>query len=327
MLDHYTHSAYHCALLLLPTRDPIDLPLTTSAPGVCPEQPFDYDAALNWFDAAYHVLLAVQRHAADIGSHPHAWQLAWALDTYLGRRAHRDERLAAWQIGLRAADALGLPVAQAHAHRRLGYIRTGSGAYDKASADLRRALDLYRQAGDLVGQAYVLCDLARLDLRQGRHQEARDTGLRALELFRAAGHRGGQAEALNAIGWYCIHLGDHADAVTCCEEALALLEDIGLVSGQAHTWDTLGYAHHHLGRFDRAAAGFQRALDLYRELGDLLHEADTLVRLGSTHAAAGDPEAARSAFTAALDIYDDLDPRSAARTRAELAGVTPPDPN
>ena len=320
LLDHYTHSAYHCALLLLPSRDPIDLPLATAAAGVGPERPLDYDAAMTWFGAAYGVLLAVQRHAVATGSHRHAWQLAWALDTYLGRRGHGDERLAAWQIGLRAAEALRLPVTLAYAYRRLGYIRTGSGAHDEASADLRRALDLYRQADDLVGQAYVHCDLARLDMRRGRHREARDNGRQGLASFRAAGHRSGQAEALNAIGWYSIHLGDHTGAVACCEEALALLEDIGLVSGQAHTWDTLGYAHHHLRQFDRAVAGYQRALDLCRELGDLLHEADTLVRLAGTHLAAGDPEAARPAFDAALDIYDDLDPRAAARTRAAVEG-------
>src|SRR5262249_9437903 len=80
-LDHYLHTAYTADRLLYPGRNPIILP--PPAPGVTPQQPGDYQQALDWFTVEHPVLLAVVDQAAATGFDTHTWQLTWTLRTFL----------------------------------------------------------------------------------------------------------------------------------------------------------------------------------------------------------------------------------------------------
>jgi tetratricopeptide (TPR) repeat protein len=318
MLDHYLHTAHTAARLLNPARDPILLPLTAPSPGVTPEQPAEHGPALAWLTVEHRVLLAAIRLAAAAGLDTHTWQLAWTLHTFLDRRGHWHDLATAWQAALDAAGRLDNPAAQAYAHR-LAWAHIRLGRYPDAHTQLRHALDLYAQAGDLAGQARTHLALSYLWERQGRPDQALGHAQQAFTLSRAAGHRRGQANALNAVGWYHALLGDHQQALTCCQQALTLHQELGDRDGQAHTWDSLGYAHHHLGQHSEAADCYQHALHMFRDLGHRYQEATILTRLGDAqHAAGDDPAAARTAWTDALDILTDLDHPDTDTVRGKL---------
>ncbi|MBE1486749.1 AfsR/SARP family transcriptional regulator [Plantactinospora soyae] len=317
VLDHYTHTAHAADRLLHPTRDPIPVPLIPPATGASPADPTDHQQAMAWLSTEYPVLVAVVRYAAETGSDAHAWQLAWALNTFLDRRGQWHDQAAAWQGALHAAGRLPDP-ARAFARRRLAYADTQLGRHDAAHTHLQHALDLYTRAGDLSGQAFTHYNLGYLLQRQDRYDQALDHSQQALALHRAAGHRPGQGHALNSVGWCAAQLGDHAQALTACEQALVLFEEVGDGHGQASTLDSLGYAHHHLGHHAQAVDCFRRALSLLRDLGHRYNVADVLDRLGETHQAAGDPAAARTVWTEALDILTDLDHPDAEAVRVKL---------
>ncbi len=320
ILDHYLHTAYTANRLLHPPRDPIIL--TPPQPGTIPEYPTDHRQALDWFTTEQPVLLAVVDHATANGFDTHTWQLAWTLDTFLDRQGHWHDWAAIERAAVAAAERLGDPIAQARAYRLLGHAHARLGRFDDdADTHLRRALDLYGQAGDLVGQAHTHHNLSHLRWRQGRHTEALDHNLRALDLYRAVGHRPGEARALNGVGWSHAELGDHEQALVYCREALALFQELGDDEGLATTWDSLGYAHHHLGHNDEAITCFQHALDLYRDVRERHQEAVTLNALGNTHRAAGKPHAARAAWQQALAIFSRLDHPDADAVRAKLHGL------
>ncbi|MEE6261317.1 AfsR/SARP family transcriptional regulator [Plantactinospora sonchi] len=318
MFDHYVHTANAADRLLSPYRDPIRLPLAPLPPGSRPEPLADHHAAMAWLTSEHRVLIAVLRQASEVGLDTHAWQLAWALTTFLYRQGHWHDQHAAWRVALSAARRLGDPAAQGDAHRILGRCDARLGRHGDAHIHLRRALHLYGQVDDVAGRADTHADLAYLRDRQGHLEDALDHAQRALALHQAAGDDRGQAYALNGLGWHHALLGDHTQARVYCERALALLQRLGDRSGEAATWDSLGYAHHHLGDYAEAAGCYRRALTLRRDLGARYVEATTLGKLGDTQQAAGDHAAARVSWRQSLVILQELGHPDADDMRAKL---------
>ena len=105
MLDHYLHTANAAALLLTPTRDPLDV--AAPRPGVRPEPIASGAHTLTWFEAEHQVLGAVFGRTGEAVFDVHIWQLAWALARFLDRRGYWDEWVAVSQRGVAAAQRAG----------------------------------------------------------------------------------------------------------------------------------------------------------------------------------------------------------------------------
>ncbi len=318
VLDHYVHTAHSAALLLNPARG--SLALAPPQPGALPEELASKGAAQAWFKAERPVLLAAVTWAAQAGFDVHAWQLPWAMVTFLELQGHWDDWDASQRTALAAAQRLGDRPARAIAHRDLGAACTQRGHYQEAHTHLRAALSLFEELGDKTDQGRVLYGLAWVLERQGRCDAARAHGLRSLGMFRDAGHRSGQAKALNVVGWCAAHLGDHDQALTCCQEALGIHRQLGDQAGEAATLDSLGFTHHQAGDYGQAISCYTRACELRATLGNRHSQAATLSRLGDTHSAAGRPEAACQAWREALAIFDGLHHPEAEHVRAKLGG-------
>jgi DNA-binding SARP family transcriptional activator/tetratricopeptide (TPR) repeat protein len=318
-LDSYLHAAYAGARLLQPFRELIDL--APPRPGVVAAAPADADEAMTWFTVEHPALLnTVQRAAAD-GLDGYAWRLAWTLADFFDRKGHWHDLAVTHETALAAARRLADRRAEATLHRARGRAHAPHGRYAQAHAHLGRAVYLYGELGDAVGQAHTHRAIAWVSSQQGRHREGLDHARRALDLFRSAGDRAMQARALNSVGWQYAQLRDHRQALAHCERALDLLREVGDRLGEANTWDSLGYAYHHLGNYERATACYRRAVDLFREVGDRYYEADTLAHAGDSHHAEGDPDAARHAWQRALDILEALGHADAGQVRAKLHGL------
>jgi tetratricopeptide (TPR) repeat protein len=323
LLDHYLHTAHAATLLLNPHRNPIS-PLPARS-GVTVTAVRDHDEALAWFTVEHRALLAAIGLATAVGLDTHAWQLAWAIMTYLDRCGHRADWAATQCAALAAAQRSGDPIGQAHAHRGLGRAYIHLGRFDEAAAHLRQALDLHGALADQAGAAQTHLDLAWLCERRNDQREALHHAERALEIYRAAGHRYGQANALNAVGWQHAQLGDHQRALDCCCEAIDIHREVGDRPGEADTWDSLGYVHHQLGGYAEAVSCFRQAIELYRGAGNRYVEASTLLSLGETHCAAGDLDAARTTWQAALALFEESErPDSAAQVHARLQALDRP---
>ncbi|SNY65230.1 AfsR/SARP family transcriptional regulator [Paractinoplanes atraurantiacus] len=311
LLDHYLRTAYAANRALAPLRDPID-------PGPV-EAPIPSEArATAWFAAEHANLLAAVAAAHDNGLDTHAWQLAWAMATYLDRHAHWRDQAAVHLTAEAAARRLGDRAAQAYALNGLARAEIWLGRYEQARAHLRSALELL---DDPAGRAHLHRALARSHARDGDPRQALAHDEQALALYAEAGHRCGQATALNAIGWHHAHLGEQEQALRFCVRALALHRDNGDRPGAAATLDSLGYIHRRRGRHDEALSCYGQAIELFAEIGDRYEMADTLINLGDTHAAAGDPDRARTAWQLAMSVFEELGvPSASLRSRLRPAG-------
>lgn len=318
MLDHYVHTAHAADRLLDPVRELVSP--APAVPGAAPAAVADHEQALAWFGAEHAVLLHCLQVAVDNGLDCGAWQLAWALNAYLDRQGHWQDWAVTQTLALAAADRLADPATQARSHRYLAFAYARLSRFDDAQAHLRHALELHRQAGDLMGQGRAQISLAFVHEQQGRHRDALQHAQQALRLHRAAGHQIGQADALNAIGWLHTQLDDHAAALLACEQALSLYRELGDLHGQADSLDSIGHAHHRLGEHQQAIARYRHALQLYRDIGARYWEATILSHLGDAHAAAAGPGPARDCWRQALRILTELDHPDAEQVRTKLPG-------
>jgi tetratricopeptide (TPR) repeat protein len=316
MLDHYLHTAYAAALLINPSREPITL--APSEPGVRPEHLASHQQALAWFEAEHQVLLTTVTLAAEAGFDIHAWQLPWAMSTFLDGQARWHELAAIQRTAVAATIRLGDDVGQVVAYRSLATACASLGDYDQARARMADCLGICRKLGDRPGEARAHLIMGFIDERQARYQDALRHTEQALALFEAADDQAGQTAALNAVGWCCALLGDYERARACCQEALAMYREAGNRYGEAYTWDSLGYAEHYLGLHAEAIASYGRAIELQAELGNRVAQATSLTHLGDTHAATGNPDGARDAWKQALAILDGLGHASAGQVRTKL---------
>lgn len=325
MLDHYLHAAYAADRLLNPTRGSITL--ASPAPASTVDQPTDRAEAMDWFTAELPVLLAAIDHAAGNEWDTHAWQLAWALGTFLYHRGNWHDLVTVSRVAMAAARRLADPNAKRRTQRNLAEAYLRMGRYNEADTHFREVLELDTREGDHNMQAHTHLKFAHIAERRGAHEQAMEHAHQALDLFRSADHSTGQASALNAIGWYHAMLGNHDRALVHCQQALALHQQNGYSYGQAATWDSLGYVYHQVGHYSQAVSSFQQAIDLYQGLGDRYAEADARTHLGDTHKTTGNYLAAHTVWQHALTILNEIDHPDADDVRRKLATLDNPRTN
>ena len=317
VLDHCLHTAHAAATLIEPYFAPID-PVPPQ-PGVTVGEPATAEDALGWFTAQCATLLAAVRLAAEAGFATHAWQLAWAMTTFLLRRGRWSDQAMVCKAGLDAARRSGDTVGEAHALLllALGYAR--SAHFHDASPHFHHALRLLQTIGGYrSSQVTAHSGLTWIAREQERHADMLRHSLQALELSRAAGDQVLEVMSLNDTGYSHARLGDYQQAIAYCERALAGSQELGERNWEAASWHSLGYIYHQLGNHQRAITCYERSLDLCRELADRFNEADTLEHLGGVHHSTGDIGAARRAWKQALRIFDEIDHPGGDRVRAKL---------
>jgi tetratricopeptide (TPR) repeat protein/transcriptional regulator with XRE-family HTH domain len=319
VLDHYLHTAANAARLLIPSKEPVVL--APPRPGAAAGQLADYSQALAWFEAEHQVLLAAVALAAECGFDSHAWQLPWAMASFMQIRGRWQEYAANQRTALAAATRLSDTAAQAMSGRLLALACTQLGDHEQARGHYTSSLALYQRLGDRLGEARVHQNLGVLAANQDCYADALGHAEQALRLFRAIGDKASEAVTLNTVGWCHSVLGDYLEARAFCRQALTLCAETANRWVEGIAWDSLGYAEHHLGNLAEAADCYQRALSLHRESGDRFNEALALTHLADTRHAAGEMAQARQGWQQALVILDDLQHPDANQVRAKLAST------
>jgi DNA-binding SARP family transcriptional activator/Tfp pilus assembly protein PilF len=327
MLDHYLHTAMAASQQFSPGRSA--LRVAAPQPGVLPAEVADKDQAMAWFDAEVPVLLALIDYADTHDFDTHAWQIPWALSPFFNRRGWWRAYVASQQTALRAAQRLGDPLAQAHAHYLLGHALANTDDPQAADPNVRRALDLFRGLGDRANEAVVLNGLSNMLEGQERYAEALAVALDALRMIKAAGHWWTQANLENGVGWLYAHLGQYDQALTHCQRSLGLHRESGNRGGTADTLDSLGFIYQHKGDLAQAKAYYRQAIDAYREIRSPFGQGNSLNGLGDLLVAEGDLDGAGEAYRSAAAILETLPHPLADEVRAKLrdldAGSPEPD--
>ncbi|MGH3682651.1 MAG: tetratricopeptide repeat protein, partial [Natronosporangium sp.] len=319
IIDWYLAVADRANQAFEPTRDRAG-PVRTDPPIEAPF-PAEHAPALAFLDAERANLLPVARLAAERGQDLAGWRITYLLTSYHSLRGHWSAQVELCRLGLAAAQRLADPVAESLLRSLLGVACTNVRLHQEAVTHLAVALDLMRAAGDRLGQAKTLNNLAATNVRLGHYDAALDAFDQALQLHTADRQQPGIALALNNLGHTHTLKGQPELAQPYLAQALTLARQIADPGLEALTLHSLGQARLAATDPDGALSHFDAARSIRHRIGERRLEADTLNQIGLTHRRRGDLATAAAHFRRALRLARELDDRHLAATILEnLAG-------
>lgn len=208
----------------------------------------------------------LQSLVAESPNHPQAWFLLGKFAILGGdaRRAADDFLVKALVVQNRLDNTKG----RADALNALGIAYQSIGQFTEATRYYREALNLRESIGDERGVAAVLANLARVDLREGRSDAAREGLLAARDRLASIGDRWTTANLENELGFLEEQQGQFAKSLEHYREALRLRNDLGDQRALAESFNNVGYTYYLLGEYDNAVVFIDRSLATYNETGN-----------------------------------------------------------
>lgn len=297
-VDFYLHSALHADRLLYPHRARLAEPVPER--GVKALEFAGEAAALEWFAAEHRTLSAMQRLAAAEDLPERVWWFARALDTYQHRQGLIHDNVETSRLGVEAAERLDSPVMRVLAQRQLGRACTRAGELEEALTWLARAL---AGAAGPEEQAHTHHDLARAHARRADHENTLWHAEQALDLYRRAGNQVGEAHALNVVARQYAEQGEYGRAREYATTALSLHERHGNGSGVAVTLDNLGSIAGGAGLPREAERSYLRALELSLRQDNRFFAAEVTEHLAEIQFSSGKLHEAAEYFKRTYEFY------------------------
>ena len=301
-LDHYLHS------MVISSDTPRPVPPAPPAPGVVPER-LANEKRVDWTRAEHQVLLQAIAQAAVVGMFTRAWQIFECQTWLLGGQGYWADCQAVGQVVLAAATTADDQDALGWTHLIIGRYCTLIGVADEDRVHLFQAMDHFRRADDLAGQAWASLNACRAANLRGDLAEAATLSERGLHLFRKVGEQAGELWTLYSLGVTHARLGNYDLAQDYAQQALRAATAADDPTGLALAWSALGQVHSGVGDQQQAISCYRQAVPLGRRWKTPMarrYLVDILVGYGDAQMAAGDKPAARESWRRALQILDDL---------------------
>ena len=133
-----------------------------------------------WFATERAALVAAVRLAAKLGDAEHAWQLVWAIATYLDRTGDWHEMAVVTAISLKVATS---PAAAGRIHHLAGRATLRLGLAEDALGHFHRALELLEGIGEERGLAATHSAIGTIYSESGAVEDALHHHRRARALW------------------------------------------------------------------------------------------------------------------------------------------------
>lgn len=183
------------------------------------------------------------------------------------------------------------------------------GLLSEATADLERALELARRAGDRWTEGRLLWNLGVVADSEGDLDRALETLNLALEVQREVDDRVWEGRTVGTQGIMAFWRGQNDKAREHIERALMILHEAGDRRFEGYFMGTLGAIHQESGALNEARLHYERALRLLREVGGRRHEGMFLGYLGGLEWEQGRFGEARRRLNQALEIAREVGDR------------------
>ncbi len=234
-------------------------------------------------------------------SNPQAWRDAisgqvwyWArIQAYAGGASLALTQLNDW---LKLLDETSTDGAMASIHESLGDLQVRTARLSQAEESYARALPIYREIEERLGEANTLKALGDLQVRTDRLSQAEENYARALTIYREIEERLGKANTLNSLGELERARGRPSVAFEFHRQALDQFIQIDGSLGQAAAIGYMARGAHAVAAFDRAAILSGMAWSRLVELEDRFGQSLVLTDLMQSLAALEEMEGANSAL-------------------------------
>lgn len=155
---------------------------------------------------------------------------------------------------------------------------------------LRTALQQAKQQRDTPRTVQILKAIGKVQIGQGKLEEALATHNEILQLVEQARDENATLETLEMLAALLAKTGNNQAAVLHAIRGVTLAETLADSVTRLNLLITLGDARQELGELDNAVRAFEQALTLARETDDTYHEALALYKLGYAQLDNGDPD-------------------------------------
>jgi tetratricopeptide (TPR) repeat protein len=197
---------------------------------------------------------------------------------------------------LAAAQRIGDRFSEMRARYVLGRVLFGANRLAEAEELFLAARALGEAGADRIVLGETYNALAVVAGRQRRHTEALEWFDRAMETYREIGNLAGEALVLSYSARDHLGLGHPDAAIAATERGLAIFTEIGSGPGVARARYHLGIVLSYVGRLNEAVVHHAECLDFFRASNQRVWEQRVCYRLATTFIAAGRfTEAARHA--------------------------------
>lgn len=321
LAEWYLLSSMNAILKLEPGQPPVP-PLRT-ATDVVPENFDDQESALGWCIRQRPQMLAVTRRSAEFGLHQHVWRLVGTFANILNRYGDPHEALEVHSLALTSAQKAGSRDGEAGNLNNIGTLNFLLGRYETAASFFGRALMIFREIDDILGEEMALYNLANSYFENGGSvRRVIDLHRKSLTLAKRIDDKLHQARVYHRMG-VAYHKIDRPELATRnLVEALKLRRQEGDVRGQGATQQMLGQLCLEGGEVDRAIEFSELALVVAREALDQRSTAAALLTLGQARYRQGRHDLARAHAEEATELCDAVfDSRGSERSLTLLANV------
>ncbi|RCH66365.1 AfsR family transcriptional regulator [Streptomyces sp. SDr-06] len=263
LLDHYLYTGLVATATAEPGSQPCFVPPPGARRPAAVREFEDRQAALAWYEAERATLRGAVAAAVGAQLHDRAWRLVllqWPLILW----RVRDGWVPLLQQALESAELEQELDAQSRTRALLGWVLHEEGRYDEALAQLEKAPDLARQAGDVTSEAIARMNLALILAQYGEVDRAGDLLGQALALAGRARDRSTQMLAHQHLARHHLDAGRHRSALDHAQLGLELGPSPEAIPRRVLLRTSYGEALAGLGRTDEAR----------RQLADAAREAD-----------------------------------------------------
>jgi class 3 adenylate cyclase/tetratricopeptide (TPR) repeat protein len=262
--------------------------------GVVQERMGEYDEAIERYAHALTVLSDDDEDAVEVRI-----EVELATAGVRQRQGRFDEAKTWAELAAKHAEASNARKSLAHAYYLLDLICTNLGQPNEKYR--QRALPIYRETGDLVGQASVLNNLGVGAYFEGRWTEALEFYRESGEVSRRAGDVISTARASNNVAEILSDQGRLGDAVELLAEAQRIWSAGRYPIGAQLATSNLGRAEARGGRFDVGLRLLAEARQGFAEIGAAAFELDAQAREAECLVLAGRYQEALEICTEALE--------------------------
>ncbi len=188
-------------------------------------------------------------------------------------------------------------------HARKLYTEEGARV---AMPEFLRALELYRAAKDVRGEAVVLGLIGNCYKQFGDYPKALEYLRKALFLKQQIGDTQEEAWTLNHLGLVFWSMSDYPHAIEHYNRSLAMARKAADRSLEAAVLNNLGMIHDETGDYKRSLPLYEEALKLHRANRNEMAESYTLGNLGGWHLLLGRYQEAKRYYQEAFAISERL---------------------
>lgn len=310
LLDYFLTAAASAAdhvvgRMPLPPMPPVEFP-----PAWVPDLPTAKEA-LAWLQTERANLHGAVDYAASRVFPVHAVFIPSAMQHFLRSQGYWDEVIALQTAAGAVAHRVNDRPGEALALRNLGQVQRMSGRYAPAITSLERALEVHRELGAGLEEAYDLHEIGLARRFAGDYSADAVCQNAAREIYRELGNKIGEANAEHELGVMQWLIGDLPASLETHSRGRDLYRETGNEYGLAHAYNELAVVQNSAGRYSASAANLATALELHRRLGSRVGEGYALMFLGTMQYLTGDHAASIETLTQAVELDRELGNRYA----------------